>query len=149
MAEWDPERERYERERDFTRDYVEAGLGQRGPDGQPLQHTYGRGVWSIGGKPRGAPSAPWADEDPRQTEGPHVGKGPRNWTRSDERIHDEVCAALERHGHVDASGMDVAVQGGEVTLSGNVPERSMKRLAEDVAAACAGVRDVHNRLRVG
>ena len=41
------------------------------------------------------------------------------------------------------------VQDGVVKLSGSVPHRLMKRLAEDLAEACAGVRDVDNGLRVG
>jgi osmotically-inducible protein OsmY len=43
--------------------------------------------------------------------------------------------------------MDVRVESGEVTLEGTVDDRWEKRLAEDVAEAVPGVRDVHNRLR--
>jgi osmotically-inducible protein OsmY len=78
----------------------------------------------------------------------HHGKGPRNWRRSDDRIHDEVCEALTEDGEVDASEIVVSVKEGEVTLSGEVVERRQKRRAEDVAERCLGVRDVHNELRV-
>jgi hypothetical protein len=40
------------------------------------------------------------------------------------------------------------VRGGEVTLTGTVPERWMKRLAEDVVEQVMGVRDVMNQIRV-
>jgi osmotically-inducible protein OsmY len=40
------------------------------------------------------------------------------------------------------------VDDGEVMLSGTVSDQAARRLAEDLAAECAGVRDVHNRLRV-
>jgi osmotically-inducible protein OsmY len=42
----------------------------------------------------------------------------------------------------------VKVQDAEVTLEGIVGSRWEKRLAEDIAASCRGVRDVHNRLRL-
>jgi hypothetical protein len=81
-------------------------------------------------------------------EGPHAGRGPRDYRRSDERIRDEACDVLTRHGHVDATGVRVEVQDGEVTLEGTVGSRQQKRLAEDAVDAVQGVRDVHNRLRV-
>ena len=40
------------------------------------------------------------------------------------------------------------VQNGEVTLQGSVPDRSMKRAAEDLTEEISGVQQVHNRLRV-
>jgi hypothetical protein len=81
-------------------------------------------------------------------EGPHAGRGPRNYRRSDERIRDEACNALTRHGHVDATGIRVEVREGEILLEGTVGSRREKRLAEDAVEAVSGVRDVHNRLRV-
>src|SRR5690625_3385461 len=49
---------------------------------------------------------------------------------------------------VDASDVEVKVDGGEVTLSGTVASRRMKRRAEDIADGIRGVHDVHNQLRV-
>jgi BON domain-containing protein len=92
----------------------------------------------------GDPSA-WGPERPV---GPHAGRGPRGYTRSDERIREDVCDRLAQHGYVDASDIDVRVSDGEVTLEGGVRERQEKRIAEDVAERVAGVRDVHNLLRV-
>jgi hypothetical protein len=40
------------------------------------------------------------------------------------------------------------VQNGEVTLRGDVPDRRMKRLAEDIADSIPGVQDIHNRLQI-
>ena len=34
-----------------------------------------------------------------------------------------------------------------MTLTGEVPEKAMKRRAEDIASLARGVRDVHNRIR--
>jgi hypothetical protein len=80
--------------------------------------------------------------------GAHFGKGPKGYQRSDERIHDEVCARLTRHPLIDASLTEVHVDHGEVTLTGEVHDRRMKHLTEDVVDEVAGVKEVHNQLRV-
>ena len=80
-------------------------------------------------------------------EGKFAGKGPKNYQRSDERIREDVCQRLTDHPAVDASEIEVAVQEGQVTLTGTVEDRRMKRLAEDVAGETPGVHDVHNQIR--
>ena len=80
--------------------------------------------------------------------GGYRGRGPRNWRPSDERIRDLVNELLTDHDGIDATEVEVAVENGEVTLSGHVGSRWQKRLAEDIAASVRGVHDVHNRLRV-
>ncbi|HEY1497035.1 MAG TPA: BON domain-containing protein [Candidatus Solibacter sp.] len=80
-------------------------------------------------------------------QGPHAGKGPKGYLRSDERIREEVCDALMRHAHIDASEIEVRVKDGEVTLTGTVDRRDEKRMAEDAVETVQGVRDVHNQLR--
>jgi osmotically-inducible protein OsmY len=50
---------------------------------------------------------------------------------------------------LDPSDIEVRVENCEVTLSGTVESRAMKRRAEDIAASVSGVIDVHNRLRIG
>lgn len=79
--------------------------------------------------------------------GPFAGRGPRGYQRSDERIREDVSERLAQHGQLDASDVEVQVVGGEVTLTGSVPSRHAKRLAEDVAECVFGVREVHNQLR--
>lgn len=76
-----------------------------------------------------------------------AGRGPRGYKRSDERIREEVCDALMRDPMIDASDIDVRVEGGHVTLEGSVDERRNKRRAEDMSEAVAGVQDVTNHLR--
>jgi hypothetical protein len=85
----------------------------------------------------------------RAEEGPFRGRGPRGYQRSDERIQEDVCECLTQHGRVDASNIEVTVQGGEVTLTGTVEDRQMKRLAEDLAENVSGVKQVHNQVRIG
>jgi osmotically-inducible protein OsmY len=78
----------------------------------------------------------------------YSGLGPRNWP-SDARLFEEVCERLTDDDVVDASDIEVHVNGGEVTLTGRVDSRRQKRRAEDVAFSVGGVRDVMNALRVG
>lgn len=87
-------------------------------------------------------------EDQQRRTGPHVGNGPRNYKRSDERIYELVCERMSQHGWLDASDISLDVKDGEVTLTGSVSNRSAKRLAEDIADSVYGVRDVHNRLHL-
>src|SRR5690606_38503952 len=85
---------------------------------------------------------------PRYRTGPYAGLGPKNYRRSDERITEEVCDRLADSPYIDASDIEVAVKGGEVTISGSVHSRHEKRDAEDLIESISGVRDVHNVLRV-
>jgi osmotically-inducible protein OsmY len=78
----------------------------------------------------------------------HRGQGPKNYRRADSRIEEEVNEALTQDHHVDARDIVVSVSEGEVTLTGIVGSREMKRRAEDVAERCAGVRDIFNNLRI-
>jgi hypothetical protein len=78
----------------------------------------------------------------------YAGRGPKGYRRSDERIKEDVSDRLEQHPHIDAIDVEVSVSGGTVTLSGTVPERQMKRLAEDLVEGCPGVKEVTNQLRV-
>jgi osmotically-inducible protein OsmY len=80
--------------------------------------------------------------------GRFAGRGPKGYTRSDERILEDIHQRLTDHPEVDASEIDVQISGGEVTLSGTVDHRHAKRLAEDIAEEVRGVREVHNQLRV-
>ena len=80
--------------------------------------------------------------------GEFTGMGPASYQRSDERIQEEVCERLTRHGRVDASQIEIDVKDGEVTLRGQVHSRDMKRMAEDTAEGVTGVKNVNNEIRV-
>lgn len=143
-----------------------AGRGDRaGFDGRDRQRDYGRNVSSSYGM--GSPfgydadnyrgsdrGSRWSSQgDASQGfesrhRGEHAGKGPKGYKRSDERIEEDVNEALARDPSLDASEIEVKVKDGEVTLSGTVPDRRMKRRAEDCAEDCSGVRDVQNHLRL-
>lgn len=110
--------------------YTQGGYGNMGGYSQ----SYGSERGQNWGESRG--------------EGRFMGRGPKGYQRSDERIKEEVCDALTRDPSVDASEIEVDVKDRVVTLKGSVDERNMKRLAEDCAERVQGVGDVKNEIRV-
>jgi osmotically-inducible protein OsmY len=117
----------------------QGGYGQGGSS--PSQGGYSQGSYGQGGYGN-------YNRSEEGNQGPHTGRGPQGYQRSSERIQEEVCEALTRHGQVDASGVTVRVENGEVTLEGTVNSRREKRLAEEAVEHLSGVKDVHNQLRV-
>jgi osmotically-inducible protein OsmY len=77
-----------------------------------------------------------------------AGRGPQGYTRSDERILEDINEHLTVDNEVDASNIHVECREGEVTLKGTVTDRWSKRRAEDIADSCSGVKDVQNQLRI-
>ncbi|HKY39279.1 MAG TPA: BON domain-containing protein [Polyangiaceae bacterium] len=124
------------------------GGGYRGRDFGSLGGSSGSpryaGGYGFGG---GAGSSGFGGNEGMRRGG-YAGRGPKGYTRTDDRIREEVCERLSRDDDVDASEIEVRVQNGEVTLEGTVQTRSMKHQAEDLAEDVSGVTDVHNRLRV-
>lgn len=90
----------------------------------------------------------WSEPSAWYGEGPYRGVGPKGYVRSDGRIRELVCDDLMDDPWVDASGIEVTVKDGEVTLSGTVENRDAKRWAEDIAERAGGVKHVQNNLRV-
>lgn len=78
----------------------------------------------------------------------HAGRGPKGYTRSDDRLREDVSDRLMHDHDLDASEIEVAVENAEVTLTGSVDSRQDKFLAEQIVDSVLGVRDVNNRLRV-
>ena len=76
------------------------------------------------------------------------GKGPKGYTRTDERIREDICECLSDDPHINASEISVEVRNGIVTLDGSVDDRNQKHRIEDIADSVSGVKDVHNGLRV-
>lgn len=129
----------YDRDYYGYRNELERGYG---PDFDPERTRYGRGaeisdIDDVPGHARG-----WAPP------GPHAGRGPEGYQRANERIIEDVNERITWHGRLDARKIQVSAENGEVKLEGTVDSRRAKRLAEDAAEDVAGVRDVHNRLRI-
>lgn len=81
-------------------------------------------------------------------EGPRRGKGPKNYSRSIERIKEDACNRLAEDSLVDASDIELKVNNDELILSGTVDSRFEKRRAENLVENISGVRNVQNKLRV-
>jgi osmotically-inducible protein OsmY len=115
--------------RQFAGDYERANRGYGADFGRDrdLEGMSGRG-----------------DSGPQES---YRGRGPKNYQRSDERIHEEVCERLAADDEIDATGIEVKVEGGTVRLTGTVDSRRTKRMAEDVVDSVFGVKDVENELR--
>ena len=81
--------------------------------------------------------------------GEHQGRGPKGYQRSDDRIREDISERLTDDAMIDASEIEVQVQGREVILTGTVRDRNEKRRAEDLAESVSGVNHVQNNLRIG
>jgi hypothetical protein len=99
-------------------------------------------------RPRPEPAPASASGRLWETVRSFTGRGPKGYRRSDERIREEVCESLMRHPGIDASGFEVTVKDGIVTLQGFVPDRWMKRASEWVIDEVSGVRDIRNELKI-
>jgi len=75
-------------------------------------------------------------------------RGPGTLRRTDESLTEAIQEQLGEHPEIDATGIEVLVEGGEVTLQGTVEDRDIRWLVEDLVEGVAGVSLVHNRLRV-
>lgn len=128
--------------------------GVRGSEGGA---GYGRGLFGTAyglyaGRPEHEPYARpqrWErgwEETERERAAP-VGRGPKGYRRSDERILDDIVERMMWSG-VDAADVEVKVEQGKVTLTGTVAERHDKRRIEDACDGVRGVEDVENHIRV-
>ena len=115
-----------------------AGQGESAFDQPGIKYGQGQGA-----------GAAWTSGRHGSSRGGQAGRGPKGYQRSDERIREEISDRLMADDDLDASDIEVAVKGGEVTLTGMVEDRSAKRLAELIAESVMGVEDVMNGLRVG
>jgi osmotically-inducible protein OsmY len=77
-----------------------------------------------------------------------AGRGPKGYRRSDDRIREDVSDRLTDDDYLDASEIEVLVDGGTVTLGGTVDSRWQKRRAAELAEDVSGVTDVLNTIRV-
>jgi len=77
-----------------------------------------------------------------------AGQGPTGYTRSDERIFEDVCEALTHDVALDARWLRVTVREGCVVLDGRVDSRDAKFHAETIVEGIRGVHEIDNRLRV-
>lgn len=80
--------------------------------------------------------------------GPHSGKGPKGYVRTDARIKEDIEDRLYHHSFIDATEIEVSVKDGDVTLTGAVSDKYTRRRVEDIVDDVSGVRDVDNNLKI-
>jgi osmotically-inducible protein OsmY len=145
------------REQDYGQNYGEeyrgSDSGWTGSEGwqstSPWQRSQRRGP-EMGRYENmsGRPGYEGSQDTMRRNEGQYVGRGPRGYKRSDDRIEEDINERLTQHGTIDATDIEVSVQNAEVTLRGTVDSRQAKRLAEDIADAVSGVKEVVNQIKI-
>ena len=92
----------------------------------------------------GAPqNAPRAGDRSRHSAG-----SPRPRRKTDDSLSREIHEILTADPELGATDIEVLVEGGAVTLSGDVEHPDAKFLAEELTESVSGVRLVHNRLVV-
>ena len=122
------------------------GGGDRGREGYGLRGREERGLFA---RAADEVSSWFGDEGAeRRRQEDHRGRGPKGYRRTDARIQEDVNDRLADDSYLDASDVEVAVENGEVTLSGLVDSRQARRRAEDLAEQVSGVSYVQNNLRV-
>ena len=140
-------------------EWTERDYGWRPESSMPSYARMGHGHYSepgyrgdeYGAQTHGGPltrAREWSSVEGWRVPGPHTGRGPRGYQRSDERIREEINERLTAHGLIDATDIECRVVNGEVTLTGFVDSRAAKRAARDLAEDTYGVRDLHNELRI-
>jgi osmotically-inducible protein OsmY len=136
---------------DYNRDYRSRYGDERRPSSDyQADRNRGddRGFWD---RAADEVSSWFGDDDAerrRRQDAQHGGRGPKGYRRSDERIREDVSDRLTDDAYVDASEIEVSVEGSEVTLTGSVVSRNARRRAEDLAERVSGVTHVQNNLRV-
>jgi BON domain len=113
--------------------------------------TLGGGVYSGEGSEDDAPS--YGDWQRHSTGGrPFEQRGADRRVaqrrRPDDALSRELHEILTKDPELDATEIEVQVEGGAVTLSGTVDSSDARLLAEELVESVTGVREVHNNLKV-
>lgn len=125
--------------------------------GAPEQYNYGSagglGGSAFTGRSQGAMGGVWSSSysggaGVRSQPGPHAGRGPRGYRRSDSSVAEDIQERLMLHPDIDPSDVEVRVREGEVTLLGEVDDRDTKYRIEELVDSVGGVLDVYNLVRV-
>lgn len=111
-----------------------SGAGASGAPGYAS-----RGAWTD--------ADDWTPEEEAAAQPSFRGRGPKGYTRSDERLLESICERLTDDPRIDASDIEVEVKQQVVTLRGTVSDRRSKYAAEELVEDC-GARDIDNQLRV-
>jgi hypothetical protein len=141
--------------RHWERGYGEGyGMSSGYADEQAYDSRYGASGYATGyasnpyeGRSQRA-GAYGGTSSPRDYRRNYRGMGPKSYTRSDERVLEDINERLTEDDYLDASDITVRCVNGVITLEGTVADRWMKHRAEDLADASSGVKQVDNRIQV-
>ena len=135
--EIDPEYHLEAGPRDFHARYRPAARNPAWPD------------WGHGASPDyGAFGGDYGSSPTREADATFRGLAPAGYRRADARIAEDLHQRLTEDPWVDARAVELQVEDGHVTLSGEVDERAMKHRCEDIVAVCPGVTGISNGIRV-
>jgi osmotically-inducible protein OsmY len=123
------------RQQEWARHGTGGTSGARGREGMAQSE---RGTWGED----------QARRERREEQRGAGGGGQRPRRKTDDSLAREIHEILTTDPELDATDIEVVVEGGAVTLSGEVEHPDAKLLAEELTESIAGVRLVHNRLVV-
>jgi hypothetical protein len=135
-SEWRPEESSRQRQ-DYGRQYESQSFDQPYPPGFQSEFGPSQGASRYGSGRQGYSEY-----------GAHRGKGPKGYTRSDDRLKEVICEKLTDDPMIDASEISVEVTSQIVKLTGTVDDRGTKYDVEELIERCGGVKDIDNQLRV-
>jgi hypothetical protein len=115
-----------------------VGKGESGGTSGPRRQEGIGGEQPWGTSPLNRPMEPRGSADRRVAQR----------RRPDEVLRGELEEILTGDPELDASEIEVQVEGGAVTLRGTVDSGDAKLLAEELVESVTGVREVHNQLKV-
>jgi len=120
---------------DWQRHSTGAGSGARGQEGLsfPGERTWGEAQFRQ-------------ERQEEQRGGNERRIGQRR--RPDAALAQELQEILSKDPELDATEIEVEVEGGAVTLRGEVDSSDARLLAEELVESVSGVREVHNVLKV-
>jgi len=130
-------------------DYRE-GFGGEAYGGGMAAEDYARSFGGRGGE-FGADDRSWMDrcaDDELAGRSHHRGRGPKDWSRGDRQLYEEVCERLLRDRLIDARGIEVEVEDGVVNLRGEARGAADPQLVERLVRETPGVKGVRLDLHV-
>jgi osmotically-inducible protein OsmY len=135
-SEWRPEESSRQRQ-GYGRQYESQSVDQPYPPG--FRNEFGSSQGSHYGS---------SGRQGYSEYGSHRGKGPKGYTRSDDRLKEIICEKLTDDPTIDATEINVEVTSQIVKLTGTVDDRFTKYDVEELIERCGGVKDIDNQLRV-
>jgi hypothetical protein len=104
--------------------------------------------WQHAPNPPARTIEPAAPANAAQAVGSYRGVGPRGYARAPQRIYEDACDRLTDNPFIDASAIEVSVNGAEISLAGSVDSALTRQQVEAIAVQVIGVDRVRNRLIV-